>query len=323
MAELFASVVRLSSGASWNPRPDEPPYLLAEHGHPWPDKAGAWIVFSDTSGGELLTLDGEVSPEAITFLADPDEVAGIAAGSRFEIFLETGDAIDKIRYGKVVRHEAPLTNSPATDTSYQLRSFVDSFPTLGLRSNWKAVDGRTTVHDNSGLSLPHSVGPNFNALFQRSAIRWDTPLAGKTAKVRVTVIDPNPITVSAKTAIILCADQRFTTYLAAVFESSLGSTNKLRLVTGSGDPYTWTDRTAPLSHDVVNNDDYTIVYDDLTAKLYIYQGENTTPLLSWTDNLGIAPHGPGYTYLGLAFQASLTPLGPGVQVTGWQANDGI
>lgn len=321
MAESFASVVRLSSGASWNPRPDEPPYLLAEHGHPWPADSIATTVFSDTTGGELLTVDGEVTPEAITFFADPEEVDPIPMGARFEIFLETPDgAVHKIRYGKVVRHEAPLSNTPSTNVGNQLRQFSDTFPTLGLRSNWKAVNGRTSVHKYG--TLPNSVGPNFDALFSKSAIRWDTPLAANSAKVRVTVIDPSPIVVSAKYATILCADQRFTTYLAAVMESSSG-TNHLRLVTGNGGPYSWVDRVDPITHNVVNGDDYTIIYDDLTQKLLIYQGEDTTPLRSWPDTLGVVPHGPGYTYLGMAFQASLTPLGPGVQPTGWQAQDGI
>lgn len=314
-------MVRLSSGASWNPRPDEPPYLLAEHGHPWPTTATVKAVFSDTTGGELLTVDGEVTPEAITFLADPDEVEMIPAGSRFEIFLETQESVDKIRFGKVVRYDAPLSNSPATNPANQLRQFSDSFPTLGLRSNWKTVDGRTKVHNNGLLGLPHSVGPNFDALFSRSAIRWDTPLASNSAKVTVSVIDPNPIVVNAKYATILCADQRFTTYLAAIMESSLG-TNYLRLVVGSG-PYTWTDMVTPITHNVTNGDDYTIIYDDITRRLLIYGGDDTAPMRSWPDDDGIVPHGPGYTYVGMAFQASLTPLGPGIQPTGWRAQDGV
>lgn len=321
MAESFASVVRLSTGASWNPRPDEPPYLLAEPGCPWPTDAEVRTVFSDTTGGELLTVVGEITPDAITFLADPDLVDPIPMGARFEIFLETQEKIDKIRFGKVVRYDAPLSNAPSVNLANQMRQFSDTFPTLGLRSNWKNVDGRTSVHNNSALHLPHSVGPNFDALFSRSAIRWDTPLNSNSAKVRVTVIDPNPITISAKYATILCADQRFTTGLAAVMESSLG-TNHLRLVTLAG-PYSWTDQVTPIVHNVANGDYYTIIYDDITRKLLIYQGDDTTPLRVWPDPLNVVPHGPGYTYVGMAFQASLTPLGPGVQPTGWQAQDGI
>lgn len=320
MADSRMSVIRLSKGASWKPQPHEPPYLLPDPGTTWPDYSEARVVFSDTSGGELLTVDCDVMPEGIYPDVDADVVDLIPAGARFEIFLET-DSTDKIRYGKVVRHEAPLANPPATDVTNQLLKFTDTFPTLGLRSNWKTVSGRTSVHSNSGLSLPNSVGPNLNALFSQSAIRWDTPLSGNSAKVHVTVIDPSPVGFLAKCAVILCADQRFTTFLAAVFESSTG-TNHLRLVTGSG-PFTWTDRVTPVTHDVTNGNDYTIVYDDLTKKLFIYQGEDLTPLLSWTDSLGVVPHGPGYAYLGMAFQASLTPLTPGVGITGWQAQDGI
>lgn len=316
------SVVQLSRGATWNPAPADRPYLIADIGNPWPADATATCVFSDTSGGELLTVTGTVTPETISFTAPPSDVDPIGGGCNFEIFLNTtsGD-IYKIRYGKVVRMEAPLTNAPATVVSNQARLFTDTFPTLGLRSNWKAVDGRTSVHSNSALSLPNSVGPNLGALFAKSAIRWDTPLSGNSAKIHITVIDPSPIVIQAKTTIILCADQRFSSYMGIQLESSLG-TNHLHLGTGTG-PYDFVDRAAPVTHDVVNGDDYTIVFDELTDKLFIYQGENTTPLASWTDSMGIVPHGPGYTYFGMAFQASLTPLGPGVQVTGIQAQDGI
>lgn len=315
------SVVQLSRGATWNPAPADRPYLIADVGNPWPDGATAECVFTDTSGGELLTVTGTVTPAAITFTAPPSDVDPIGGGCNFEIFLTTGGNIYKLRYGKVVRMEAPLANAPATVVSNQARLFTDTFPTLGLRSNWKAVDGRTSVHDNSALSLPNSVGPNFGGLFQRSAIRWDTPLSGNSAQIHVTVIDPSPIVIKAKTTIILCADQRFTSYMGVQFESSSG-TNSLRVGTGTG-PYTWVDRATPVTHNVVNGDDYTIVFDELTNKLFIYQGDDTTPLASWTDSMGVVPHGPGYTYFGMAFQASLSPLSPGVQVTGIQARDGI
>ncbi|MCT7369468.1 hypothetical protein A7R75_10710 [Mycolicibacterium llatzerense] len=316
------SVVQLSRGATWNPAPAERPYLVAKVGEPWPVDATATCVFSDTSGGVLLTVTGTVAPETITFKAPPDDVDPIGAGCNFEIFLTTaGGDVYKIRYGKVVRMEAPLTTAPATVLSNQALRFTDTFPTLGLRSNWKQVAGRTRVHDNSSYGLPHSVGPNFDALFAQSAIRWDTPLNGDSARVHVTVIDPSPIVIKAKTTIILCADQRLTSFLGVQFESSNG-TNHLHIGTGSS-PTSLTDRATPVTHNVVNGDDYTVAYDDLTKKVFIYQGTNTTPLMSWTDDMSIVPHGPGYRYLGMSFMASLTPFGPGVQVTGWQALDGV
>lgn len=322
MYENRMSVVQLSRGADWNPRPQDPPYLLADYAHPWPDGGIAWAIFRDSSGGELLTVELDVTPGAIQPYAENNLVEPIPAGANFEIFLEHAGGVDQIRHGKVIRKQAEFTNAPATQISNQALMFADTFPTLGLRSNWKAVDGRTKVHDNSAFSLPNSVGPSFPALFSKSAIRWDTPLNGDSARVRVTVIDPSPISVQSKTTVILCADQRCTSFLAAQFQSStVTGNNKLRLVTGTG-PYALTDRVTPITHNVVNGDGYTIVYDDLTRKLFIYEGEETTPLLSWQDTLGVMPHGPGYRYLAMAFEASLTPLGRGVQVTGWQAQDG-
>lgn len=322
MFDTRMSVVTLSRGATWAPAPEQAPYLVADPLSPWPADATATCIFRDTSGGELLTVTGTVDPRTIGFTADPDQAEAIPAGANFEILLTTAaGVIYKLRYGKVIRREATFANPPVTQLENRAMLFTDTFPVEGLRSNWKQVWGRTTVHNNTLFSLPNSMGPGLAWGFASSAVRWDTPLAGDSANIHVTLIDPQPIGLKTDCAIILCADQRFTTYLAAVFESSTGADNKLRLVTGNGS--TWVDRATPVSHDVVNGDDYTVVYDDLTGQCFIYQGTDRTPLISWTDTMGVVPHGPGYRYCGIGFNAALTPLSMGVQVSGWQAKDGI
>ena len=307
------SIVELSSGASWNPQPHHPPYLLASPGQPWPDGT-AWAVFTDSTGGELLTVDLEVTPDAILASADPEEVAPIPAGANFEILLEHAGAVDKIRYGKVVRREARFSNAPATQLTNQALKFVDTFPTLGLRTNWKAVAGRTKVFDNSGSSLANGVGPNVGLLFAESAIRWDTPLNGDSVAVNVNLLNQG----TGKARVILCADQRFTTYLGVEFEENA---HKIHLCTGT-DPVTVTYRGSEITNTVADNDNYTVRYNEGTDTISVYKGASTSPLGSWEDTTSLVPHGPGYRYAGLAWVNSGL-LSQGIQVSFWQAKDDV
>ena len=307
------AVVELSRGSLWAPGPADPPYLLADHDTVWPENATAYIVFTNTAGSELATLEAEtVTPEFIGFHADPAEVDAIPAGANFEIFLDTLDAPVKLRYGKVIRREVTFTDAPANQLSNIALKFADTFPTLGLRSNWKTVLGRPKVYDHPGTT-PNGVGPN-NILFTTTAIRWDTPLNGDTVQVRVQLLNPG----AGKTGIVVCADQRFTSGLVVMFESGLAN-NKLHLCTMSG-PVALTDLTAPITHTVTDLAEYLIGYSELTKTLTVHATTDlSTPLASWTDDTGAVPHGPGYRYLGANWQASL--LSTGIQICGWLAKD--
>ena len=150
MAESRMSAVMLSRGSRWNPLPWEHPYLGVDPGALWDVTAAASATFYDTSGAVITSIDGAVTPTAITFDADPDQVDVIPAGANFEIFYTTTAGPTQIRYGKVVRREATFFQSPAVTTTFQPLQFTDTFPTLGLRSTWEAVAGvtraSTTAH---------------------------------------------------------------------------------------------------------------------------------------------------------------------------------
>lgn len=318
MFDTRSSVVQLSRGATWNPAPADRPYLIAEVGNPWPADATATCLFTDTSGGELLTVTGTVTPDAITFTAPPSDVDPIGNGCNFEIFLTTtGGDIYKIRYGKAVRMEAPLTNAPATVISNQALRFVDNFPTLGLRSNWKAIAGRTKIYDNSSSSLPNSVGPDFSLFFQQSAIRWDTPLNGDSVRVSVNLLNQS----DGKTNVIVCADQRFTTFLTVQFEEvGISNIHRVHLGVGSG-PFTIAYQGSPVTNTVADGDNYTIGYSDATKTIAVYKGTSTTPLTSWPDSGNLVPHGPGYRYAGFSWDNG--GLFPGIQASYWAAKDDV
>lgn len=307
------SIVLLSRGAMWKPDPYEPPYLLADAGLPWPSGSDAYTVFSDTSGGEIARIDADaVTADAITFLADPADVDVIPHGANFETFLDTDDGPVKIRYGKVTRREVEYPDAPAVQQASIALNYTDTFPTLGLRTNWKAVAGRTKVYDNTGASLPFGVSANAELFSAQSAIRWDAPLNTDTIKSHVVLLNQG----AGRCQVIICADQRFTTGLAAEFDSSINKIH-LGIVTG---PTTMTYQTSALSHTVTDLNDYYITYDLMSKVLAVYQGTSLTPLQTWTDSSDVVPHGPGYRYAGFAFDTGFL-FSPGVEVAGWQAKD--
>jgi hypothetical protein len=306
------SIVLLSRGSTWNPLPYEPPYLMADPGLPWPAGSDVYTVFTDTSGGELATIYGDVTADAISFQADLSEVDTIPHGANFETFLDTDDGLVKIRYGKVIRREVEYPNAPPVQVSNIALNYTDTFPTLGLRSNWKAVKGRTKVYDNTSSSLPFGVSANAGLFVAQSAIRWDAPLNTDTVKSHVVLLNQG----AGKCQVLICADQRFTTGLAVEFSSS---PNYIRLGTVSG-PTTMTYQRPALTHTVADLNDYYITYDLVTKVLAVYQGTDLTPLDTWTDIGEVVPHGPGYRYAGFAFDTGFL-FNPGVEVAGWQAKD--
>lgn len=325
MFESRASAVILSRGSTWAPRPFEPPYLMADPGQPWPDDATARIVFYDTSGGQLATVDALVTPDAIAPESAPSVMDPIPAGANFEAFLtDAAGRPHQIRYGKVIRREAEFLQAPPSTIVAEALKFTETLPTLGLRSAWQPVAGTTQVYDNSAQSLPNAIGPKEQWLTKaQSAIRWFQPLNGDSVRVKVSMLNLDFGAVdSNKTTMILCADQNFTTYLGVQFEASnwQSNLNQIHLLTGSG-PVTVTYQGSAIPNTVANGDDYTIEHDAVTAKLSVFKGNATTPLGTWTDSNHAVPHGPGYRYTGMSFvNGALTN---GLRVTSWQAMDDL
>lgn len=333
MLDSRISAVILSRGSTWNPLPWQPPYLQSDPASAWPDGAAVQTVFYDTAGGVLATIDGVVEPDKITFNAPPSAVDGIPAGANFEIILTTGGAPYQIRYGKVIRKEPTFLQAPPTSIAAQPLKFVDSWPTLGLRSAWVPVSGATKVFDNSAAGLPNGIGPQgatglLDVLIafleslvggggSASSIRWFEPLNSDSAKVNVTLLNRHSGSGVSRTAVVLCGDQSFTTWLAAVF----GTDNTIGFAVGTG-PGTAAFEGTQITNTVAGTpDNYTITYNDPTRTVSVYKGNNLTPLGSWTDAGEIVPHGMGYRYLGFAFSNAASD--PGIQVTSWQAMDDV
>lgn len=313
--QAMNSAVLLSRGGTWKPRPYEPPYLMPEPGSTWPDKAFATVTFTDSTGAEILTLDGDVTPEAILFSGDPDEMDQVPAGSGYTITLETPEGdVHVLRYGTVIRKEVFYTAPPGKAIKTP-RSFSDSFQRSALGRKWIPVVGRTAIRDNSLWSVPNGVTVE-TAFFQKSAIRYWLQFESDTVEVGVTVLNTDPL-LAGRTAVIICADAGLTTGIGMRFETSAFA-NQLHLGMVTG-PNTMVDETAAVGNVVSNGDYYRLRYTDSTKVAAVYKGSSLTPLAEWDDKAGAVPHGPGYRHFGLAFEAAL--LGRGIQITSISAMD--
>jgi len=298
------AAVVLTSGGTWEHeiRPDP--------GTEWP--AGTtYTKFLDSGGGVINQLDGTVTAQLISYSHPPTETDDIPAGAGFETFLVTEDDKPyKIRYGKVIRKEVTFPDSPASTTVFHAQLFADTFQRSALGSKWVPISGRTAIFTNTSPK-PKGVGNNYTLLYNASSIRYFRPLAGDSSKSAVTLLNPG----AGKTTVIICADQGFTSFLGMQFDTT--GADKLRIVTGTG-PTAMTSQ-AQASVTIADYDRYMLFYDSLTNTANVYKGDDLTPVLSWTDTGLILPHGPGYRYVGFAWQASLLTTGP--QITNWIGND--
>lgn len=326
MYEARPSVVTLSRGGTWNPRPWDAPYTLPNDvvGGAWPDGSSAQTIFYDTSGGVLGVVAGTVAPDGITFMGDPAVVDLVPNGANFEIFLTTsgGDPY-LIRYGRVVRREVEFLQS-GTPAASSGQAFSDSWPTTGIKSTWVQMAlTRTVVHDNSGVSLDNGVGsPNVGSGQTDTAMRWFRPLDGNNAKVEIVALNQHNYTASSFTRmrVIVCSDQAMTSYIAAEFyagaDISDTHVNQISFLTGTG-PTAVSYVGSPVTHLVHDSDDYTVNYDAGTDTLTVYAGTDLTPIATRTAT-GV-PVGPGHRYLGLAWSTSANT--DGLQATSWEASD--
>lgn len=312
--QALNSAVLLSRGGTWKPQPYEPPYLMADPGSTWPAKAWATAVFTDSSGGEIMTVDGTVHPDRIEFVGDPDDMDQIPAGAGFTISLETPEAVFPIRYGTVIRKEVFYTQ-PANKAVVAPRAFSDSFQRSALGNKWVAITGRTTIHDNHLLSLPNGVNPQ-TAFFSKSAIRFYQEFTSDTVDVAVTVLNTHP-GLHGKTTVVLCADINFTTGIGVQFQTAaFSNTMHLGMITG---PNSMVDEAPTVPNEVDNGDYYRVRYTDSTKTVAVYKGTSLDPITSWIDSSNAVAHGRGYRHFGLAFESEL--LGRGIEVTSITAMD--
>ena len=78
---------------------------------------------------------------------------------------------------------------------------------------------------------------------------------------------------------------------------------------------------AAIDNDTENGDYYRIRYTHPNRTLAVYKGTSLDPAGTFEDIGEAVPHGEGYRYVGMNFEASL--LTQGIQVTSWNAMDAV
>ncbi len=282
----------------------------------FPSETMATVVVTDRAGAEITTLYGEIINGHATWLVQPDELEAVDHGANFEVFIETADGPTKVQFGRVVRREPRYPLNPVNNDLYTSVSFEDDMQRAIVGPHWVQKSSKVALFDNSGAGDPYAMAVN-TQFFASAAVLYYAPMRSDTVKVTVGLLKPG----AGKTAIAVCSNSSMTSWLGVQFESGI-SNNKIHTVQGTG-PITWTEVGSPINHTVAAHDGpsniYTITYSDASNTLAVYQGSGLTPLLEWVDTGNIAPHGAGYRYTGMVWNASL--LSTGIQVYYWKAKD--
>ncbi len=283
-------------------------------GGPFPDSAAMRIVVTDSSAAVLDEWDAEHRGHVMNLTVPREQTTAIPIGAQFARFVTWDDGEEyQWEHGYVVRTEVMWANAPATQIENRPLAFA-YVPGSAVGNRWRKTGGvgGLKIYDNSLFSLPRALGID-NVFNTKAAAVWDTPFATDSVKVVVNTIDGG----LGKSAVALCSDISMTSYLAVQFERAL-LTNKLHIMHGTG-PVTMTDLVTPVNNTITNTDTYSIVYDAASKTIAVYKGSSLTPLISWTDTTDLIPHGGGYTYGGVNFDASL--ISPGPEFSYWAMKD--
>lgn len=307
MTEAKHDVVALSRGSVWAKE------YIANPSNPWPSNGSATIVFRNTQGGLITTLDSDtVTATSIRFLADPEEIEEIPAGANFEVFVETDHGPVMIRYGRVLRKESRYYDAAATEQRTVPQVFVDSFQKAALGHRWEPIFGGARIYNNSGQALPNGVGAN-TGLFGNypAGIRFWKQMSTDSIEATFTVVYPTilPPFLGANNGLLtFCfgSDIVFSTGLAVQLDTINNLVRYMRL-TGTGTGTFLASAALP----VANNDAFTVRYNDLTKTMAVYRNASTTPMITpWVDDDEELPKGNGYRHWGFLFNPTLLETGP-------------
>lgn len=306
--------ISMSRGSGWTYK------LRGKPGDWWPESGETQVVFYDSTGGVIAEFDGELSPEALSFEFEPDDVAGVPHGSGFELFVtpdETGIP-QLVRYGVVARREVLFPDAPATTITDSALYFGDEFKRTLLGPKWLPRKGKPQIYINSG-DTPNGVAAAQQLLgtAENAAMLFYQPLNGDDLTMHVKFAAMG----DGQATMCFCADYNMTSYLGIqVVKSWLGLSNKVRIVKGTG-PMDMTS-VATVDSTATDSDTLLIKYNSLVDQVQVFKNNSTTALLSYTDSSHTVPHGGGFRYVGMNFETGAL-FGTGPQICAWTAKDGL
>ncbi|AOT22885.1 hypothetical protein SEA_ZAKAI_26 [Mycobacterium phage Zakai] len=310
--EAVLSTIPMSRGSGFKYE------LRGKPGDYWPESGTAYVVFYESTGAVIATLEGTVKPELLLFEAEPTEIEFIPHGAGFELFVtpdETGVPV-MVRYGTVTRREVRFPDAPATDVSDTALLYVDDMQRTILGPRWRKVGGKAAIYDDwISLHPKRAIGPDF-IFFDRAAVLWFAPLNLDSVTVNVNIVNAG----AGKSTVVLASDYNMTSWLGVQFETGI-SNNKWHIVVGhspQGDDY---EIKASVDANSDNGNNALIKFNHAARQITAFRNNGTTPILTWTDEAESLPIGDGFRYTGFSWISSLAARG--VCFYDWWAKDGV
>lgn len=271
------------------------------------------IIVQDDAGLVLAEFTAEQQEQGFFFEAPAEMTEGIPHGAKYKLLI-TYPGVEPFMasYGTVVRAEPVFPLAPPVDISDKTVHFTDDFAGNYVSPTWIPVGGNNSLEIHKIGLNPPTLGPRV-PFMTTAAARWYAPMSMDSVTVVVKVYNHG----AGKFNVAVCGDYSMKSYIGVQWETGIFN-NKLWLIKGTG-PVAWTYVGDAVNHVTDNASVYTVKYNFLDDSLACYKGTSLSPVIEGTG-FGV-PHGEGFRYTGLSWATSL--LSPGVELSAWEAKDGV
>lgn len=296
----------------------------------FPEGATPLLTLFNTYGQTLDSWAGTVAGGVATFSASASSANAIPTVTSWVLTAVMGSHGPQIlTQGTVLRNEAPFPDAPGASGVFDGVRYGYNFGTPGLLvdPSWRRLNGNPRVYDNSSLSLPNAVAAgSINggdlAVYDDVGMLYYAPLSDDAVRLTYNVVKGLSVD-KGEAWIVICSNYDMSNSAAIYHEqhfgAPLGDGATIGIATGSG-PVTYVTRES-VSHGVTSLDSFTAEYNPSSNTYAVYEGTDTTPIVSWHDSTEIVSHGAGETYVGFAFKSGA--LFPGVEISDWIISDSV
>lgn len=306
-------------------------YLLPA-GMLFPSGTTGILVFTDRAGGVYeapFEAVADADNKRMEWVIRPADLNSIPAGANFEVYVylpdDDGPLPYKVRYGRVARKEAEFPLSPILSYAPPLM-YEDTLQRSQPGPRWVVKSGRLGMHDGRASAFDYSMAARNNvqlfgpgvSVFATAAALWYAPTQGDSIELTAGILDGG----DGDTTVVLSSNYAMTSFMGVRFRDAgaLNGPDRVEIVTGSA----WNNlavQGGAFNHIVPDGGNYyTIRYNNNTRVLTVSINGGSN-VLSWNDTSAIVPHGAGFRYTGMVYNASLLDTGP--RLFYWKVKDTV